>query len=178
MNPLMVTTNASEVPMIAPDVVRTTAVSFVAEHAMLKPSTFVAPALTTGVSNNMKKLGGNMSTMVLFGRMSRAGAKDKYTETLVFPAMRSKGSISNTTSTDDETQEAGIMSTYVYTLMFAGRRDFNFKPLSVIAKGPALILAFEILMSKDVAVVGSQVAISPLTLLAPGATVAVTDCTK
>ena len=88
VNPLIVTTNASEVPMIAPDVVRTTAVSFVAEHAMLKPSTFVAPALTTGVSNGMKKLGGNMSTMVLFGRMSRAGAKDKYTETLVFPAMR------------------------------------------------------------------------------------------
>ena len=70
------------------------------------------------------------------------------------------------------------MSTYVYTLMFAGRRDFNFKPLSVIAKGPALILAFEILMSKDVAVVGAQVAISPLTLLAPGATVALTEGTK
>ena len=58
MNPLMVTTNAAEVLMIAPNVVRTTAVSFVAEHVMLKPCTFVARTLTTGVSNGTKKLNG------------------------------------------------------------------------------------------------------------------------
>ena len=59
--------------------------------------------------------------------------------------------------------------------MLAEREDCNFIPFSVTVKEPALILAFEILISMVVAVLGSQVATSPLTLLAPGSTVAIID---
>jgi hypothetical protein len=58
VNPLIVTANASVVPIMAPDVVSMTAVSFVAEHVMLKPTTFVAPTPTTGVTSGKKKLRG------------------------------------------------------------------------------------------------------------------------
>ncbi len=49
VKPLMVTVRASVALTAAKDVVSTTAVALVGPHAILRPSTLLAPAATTGV---------------------------------------------------------------------------------------------------------------------------------
>ena len=86
--------------------------------------------------------------------------------------------MSKTKSAKEETHVAGTMSVYVCTLMFAGLDAINSRPLIVIINTPALMLAFDIVITKAEEVVGSHVAMSPLTVLAPGFTVGVTHCKK
>ena len=86
--------------------------------------------------------------------------------------------MSKTKSAKEETHVAGTMSVYVCTLMFAGLDATNSKPLIVIINAPALMLVLDIVITKAEEVVGSHVAMSPLTVLAPGFTVGLTDWTK
>ena len=58
VKPLMVTVNAEEAPIVAPDVVRTVDLSLVAPKTMLKPATLLVPASTKGVTKGWKKLMG------------------------------------------------------------------------------------------------------------------------
>ena len=86
--------------------------------------------------------------------------------------------MSKTTSAKEETHVAGTMSVYVCTLMLAGLDATNSRPLIVIINAPALMLVLDIVIAKAEEDVGSHVAMSPLTVLAPGFTVGLTDCTK
>ena len=70
------------------------------------------------------------------------------------------------------------MSVYVCTLMFAGLDAINSRPLIVIINTPALMLAFDIVITNAEEVAGSHVAMSPPTVLAPGSTAGLTDCAK
>ncbi len=69
VNPLMVTANASAALMVAPEVVKTTDVMVVVELVMPNPGTLLASAVTTGVTNRAKKLGGYVRVMVPPGGM-------------------------------------------------------------------------------------------------------------
>ena len=58
VNPLIVTVNAEDALMVAPDVLSTTEVLPVAPHTMPKPGVLLAPASIAGVTEGTKKLGG------------------------------------------------------------------------------------------------------------------------
>ena len=53
-SPLIVSVNAV-VPIVAPDVVITTDVAFVAPHVAVSPATLLAPDATVGVTDGAKK---------------------------------------------------------------------------------------------------------------------------
>ena len=54
VKPLNVTVNA-DAPMLAPDVVMTTAVEVVAPHVAVRPATLLAPTVKVGVTDGAKK---------------------------------------------------------------------------------------------------------------------------
>ena len=58
VKPRIVTVNAADALMVAPDVFSTREVLPVAPHTMFKPGTLLAPASTVGVTEGAKKLGG------------------------------------------------------------------------------------------------------------------------
>jgi hypothetical protein len=89
VKPLIVTVNAVVFPMAAPNIVSVTAVLLVAPHVTFRPTTLLAPAATTGVTNGAKKLGGNVKAKVPPDGMGTSGENANVTETLPFPAIRS-----------------------------------------------------------------------------------------
>jgi hypothetical protein len=94
--PLIVTVNAELASIIAPDVVSTTVVLSVSQHVIFTPGTLLAPAATTGVTEGAKTLGGYESVKEPPERICFEKPRMfKVTETLTFPAMRSKISMSN-----------------------------------------------------------------------------------
>jgi hypothetical protein len=56
VKPLMVTMNMDAELMEAPEIVRTTAVTYVALQTTERPETLLAPAATLGVTDTAKKL--------------------------------------------------------------------------------------------------------------------------
>ena len=96
VKPLIVTVNAELASMVAPDVVSTTVVLPVSPHVIFTPGTLLAPAATTGVTEGAKNLGGYESVKEPPERIwFEKPRMFKVTETLTFPAMRSKISMSN-----------------------------------------------------------------------------------
>jgi len=89
VKPLIVTVNAVVFFMAAPNIVSTTAVLLVALHVTFRPTTLLAPAATTGVTNAAKKLGGYVKAKVPPDGTDTSGQNANVTETLPFPAIRS-----------------------------------------------------------------------------------------
>ncbi len=82
----------AEVLMLAPDVVSTTAVLLAAPHAMFRAGTLLAPARTTGATEDEKKLEGCIRVMVPPEKMAEVtGTNIIVGEASFFPAMRSEG---------------------------------------------------------------------------------------
>jgi len=89
VKPLIVTVNAVVFLMEAPNIVSTTAVLLVAPHVTFRPTILLAPAATTGVTNEAKKLGGYVRAKVPPDGTETSGENANVTETLPFPAIRS-----------------------------------------------------------------------------------------
>jgi hypothetical protein len=89
VKPLIVTVNTVVFPMVAPNIVSTTAVLLVAPHVTFRPTTLLAPAATTVVTNGAKKLGGYVRAKMPPDGMDTSGKNANVTETLPFPAIRS-----------------------------------------------------------------------------------------
>ena len=93
VKPLIVTVNtAIEALMAAPDVVSTMALLLGAPHAMFKPETPLAPAETSGATEDEKKLEGYVRVIVPPDGMSKVTGKNVIVRVaLAFAAMRSEG---------------------------------------------------------------------------------------
>jgi hypothetical protein len=85
----------AEALMMAPDVVSTNstmAVLLRAPHAMFRPRTLLAPAETTGATQDAKKLEGYIEVMVPPETMAKVTRKNVNVRVaLAFPAVRSEG---------------------------------------------------------------------------------------
>ena len=80
---------AEEALMVAPDVVSTTAVLLAPSHSMFRPGTLIAPAETTGATEDANKLVGCIRVMVPPERMAEVTGKNGIARVAsVFPAMR------------------------------------------------------------------------------------------
>ena len=88
VKPLIVTVNAAVVPIVAPDVARTTAVLLVDVQMMFRPRTL--PASAAGLREGAKKFGGYVIVMEPPGGTSRGTVKVNVTDALAFPAIRSE----------------------------------------------------------------------------------------
>ena len=93
IKPLIVTVHAAVAPMVAPDVVITTAVSLVGPQAIFKPGTLLAPEVTTGVTEGAKKLGGYESVIEPPDESCKYVRNDKVTVTFALPETRSDGAM-------------------------------------------------------------------------------------
>ena len=114
------------------------------------------------------------------------GVKERVTGTEALPAMRSDEAMSNNTDVicptmlPDATAKLAKVSEDVRTLTPAPPAVTapNVIPLMLIVKTVVPIVAPDVVITNDVAVVAPHVAVSPATLLAPDATVGVTDGAK
>jgi hypothetical protein len=95
VKPLMVTVNSALRSIVAPDVVRTTAVLFWDVHMMFKPKTLLATAAAS--REGSKKFGGYISVMEPPRGTLGGTVKVNVTETLAFPAIRSPAAIAKMT---------------------------------------------------------------------------------
>ena len=100
VKPLMVTVNAAVAPMVAPDVVRTTAVLLVDVHMMFRPRTL--PVILARLRESAKKFGGDVIVMEPPGATSRGTVKVNVTEALAFPAIRSENAMAKSTNDGDK----------------------------------------------------------------------------
>jgi hypothetical protein len=93
VKPLIVTVNAAEELMVAPDVLNTIEELLAAPNTMFKPDTLLAPAATTGavlgVTEGAKKLGGYVRVKAAGGGSGEYSRKDSVIDTFVLPSNRS-----------------------------------------------------------------------------------------
>jgi hypothetical protein len=133
-----------------------------------------------------KKPEGYVSVMVPPFGIGAAAVKLKVTGTEVLPATRSDEAIENVTevtckeiSPDATAVDATVSDDVCTTTPTApGVAAPIMSPLIVKVNADAPIVAPDVVITTDVAEVAPQVAVSPATLLAPGATVGVTDDAK
>ena len=115
-----------------------------------------------------------------------AGVKARVTGTEALPVMRSDEAMSNDTDVicpimlPDATAKLAKVSEDVRTLtpVAPAVTAPNVMPLILTVNAVVPIVAPDVVITNDVAVVAPHVAVSPATLLAPDATVGVTDGAK
>ena len=185
VSPPIVTVNA-DAPIVAPDVVITTDVAEVALQVAVSPATLLAPPATKGVMDDAKNPEGYVSVMVPPFGIGTAAVKLKVTGTQDKRTTRSDEAIENVTevtckemSPDATAVDATVSDDVCTTTPTApGVAAPIVSPLIVKVNADAPIVAPDVVITTEVAEVAPQVAVSPATLLAPGATVGVTEDAK
>ena len=184
--PLIVTLNA-EFPIVAPEVVMTKdEVEVVAPQFKPSPSTLVEPGNTKGTISDAKKPDGYVMVIVPPTGTGDAGVKPSVTGTHDKRATRSDAATEKDTDVTDEEMNpdaTGVDATVsedVLTMIpiASGVADPIVKPLMVTENAVFSIVAPDVVTTMEVAVVALHVAVSPATLVAPGAIVGVTPGTK
>ena len=160
-------------PPIQPPLSHSNDVAVVAQH---RPE---------GLTPGAKKPAGYVSVIrALYD--SHIGVNTRVTLTAVLPATRSQSEMVRETSTGaermdpDETKVDDRVSLDVFTLTPTAPAVAApiASPLIVTVNAVVPIVAPDVVITNDVAVVAPHVAVSPATLLAPDATVGVTDGAK
>jgi hypothetical protein len=186
VNPLIVMENADDGLMEAPEIVTTKAIVEVALHDAARPETLLAPATTVGVTGMAKKLEGYVRVMVPPMGTAEVGVKARVTGTEDLPTMRLEEAIVRDT---DETRPKMLPDDTAFETEHKFVRNLTptepfvggpiVKPLMVMVHAPDEGMADpDIMITTAVDEVAPQVAVKPTMLLAPEATVGVTDEAK
>ena len=186
VNPLIVMENADDGLMEAPKILTTKAVVEVALHDAARPETLLAPAATEGVTEVAKKLEGYVRVIVPPEGTAEVGMKARVMGTEDFPTMRSEEAmVKDTDATipimlpDDKAFETGHMFLCSLTSTEPLVGGPIVKPLIVmVTVADGAMATPDVVITSAVAEVAPHVAVKPATLLAPEATVGVTDEAK
>jgi hypothetical protein len=187
VNPLIVMVNADDVLMEAPEIVTTKAVVKVELHDAARPKALLAPAAAVGVTDMAKKLVGYVRVMVPPEGTAEVGVKARVMVTDDFPTMRSEEAmVKDTDATlpaamlpDDKAFETEhmLVCNLTPTEPFVGGPIV--KPVMVmVTAADGLMAAPDVVITTAEAEVVPHVAVKSATLLAPEATVGVTDGAK